>query len=293
MDNNKELEAYLQQMKAMGMDDNMLEIYRQQFIQSMQMVGQMQQNTAFTQTGAEEQVNALFNAMGIQGGITMAEETDLTLPQQWAVACGADLAYLNDYPLNTLGTEEDKNTIRMQLSEWWDIDGKDELSDTIDYLEKGGHRERFAVVNKALRMSSAAEAKKFLKEKTDDYEASMNWYCNMRAAYEQFTADGLLTADPDFPDTIAWDYVRIINLCRNGFDAGYFTKKEALDIAGKAARVIQPRYRSWRELSISYQFGRYVWGGDDQYDILKEEMDDLLSDPESPWVKLDWNMKLQ
>ncbi len=293
MENNKELEAYLQQLKAMGMNDTMIEMYRQQYIQSMDMVNQMQQNMNFGQANAEDQMNAFMGAMGIQDGITMSEKTNLTLPQQWAIACGADLAYLNDHPLNTLGTDEDKNDIRTQLSEWWDVDGKDELLDTIAYLENGGHRERFFIVNNALQMKSTAEAKKFLNENIEDYDTAMEWFHNMRNAYEQFTADGLLPANPDFPNMMAWDFVRIINLCRNGFDAKYLTEKEALEIIMKTARTIQPCFNSWKELSVSYQFGRYVWGGDDQYEILKDEMNDLLTDPKSPWVVLDWNMKLQ
>lgn len=289
---NQEIEAYLQQLKAMGMTDDMIAAYRQQYEESMQAVSQVQEQMAGIDTPG--QINDLLDTLGINmtNQITLAENTNLTPGQQWGVACGADLAYLSDYSLNTLETFEEKEYVRQQLSEWWDVDGGDELKEMIAYLKEQGHRRQFAHVDTALRMSSTAEAKAYLKENLEDFETAMEWFHNMRNAYEQFAEDGLLPEKPAMPNLIAWDYARIINLCRNGFDAKYMNKPEALAIIAEAAKTLQQSYSSWRELSISYQFGRYVWGGEEEYEILKEGMEDLLDAENSPWVCLDWNTKL-
>ena len=281
MINKEMIEAQLQQLRNMGMTEDLIGTYRQQIEASMQAAEQM---------GVD--IGQAYDTT-MDSSITMSETTDLTPEQQWGIACGADLALLNDHPLNTLETDVSKSMIRQQLSDWWGVDGKDELQDMFNYLAEGGHRFRFAHVDKALRMSGTAEAKKYLKDNlNEDFDTAMDWFRNMREAYEQFAEDGLLPENASLPNLIAWDYVRVINLCRNGFDAKYISKKEALEQIMITARKLQKEYSSWKELSVCYQFGRYVWGGDDQYEMLKEGMEELLSDENSPWINLDWNMKL-
>ena len=281
MINKEMIEAQLQQLRDMGMTEDMISTYRQQIEASMQAAEQMGVN-----------IGEAYDT-DLDSSITMAETTDLTPEQQWGVACGADLAVLNDHPLNTLETGSSKSMMRSQLSDWWGVDGRDELLAMFAYLEEGGHRHRFAHVDTALRMSATAEAKKYLEDNLDDdFDTAMEWFHNMREAYEQFAEDGLLPENAPLPNLMAWDYVRIINLCRNGFDAKYIKKEEALETIMKTAKQIQKEYSSWKELSISYQFGRYIWGGDDQYDMLKEGMEDLLSDENSPWVNLNFNDEL-
>ena len=43
---------------------------------------------------------------------------------------------------------------------------------------------------------------------------------------------------------------------------------------------------------MGYQFGRAVWGGLEQYEDLKEGMEWLLTEEDSPWVTLPFTMKL-
>lgn len=288
---DNEMEAYLQQLKSMGMTDEMIALYAQQMEQSMQMAAQ------FGGDDMSGMAENMLGAMGFDGdddGITMADTTDLTPEQQWGIACGADLALLNDHPLNTLETGDERRDARTLLSEWWGVDGRDELLETIASLQEDGAHTEFQHVDAALRMGSTTEAKKYLQENCDDFDQAMEWFHNMREAYEQFAEDGLLPAGAPMPNLISWDYARVVNLCRNGFDAKYLDREEALDTIMKMAKAIQQSYASWRDLSISYQLGRYVWGGgeDGQYEALQEGMEELLSAENSPWVNLDWNMKL-
>lgn len=285
--NDQEMEAYLNQMRAMGMDEDMIAAYRQQYEQSMKLVSQIHHLTL-----DELGISVKAMSMELADAIPLAEDTDLTVAQQWGIACGADLAFMNDDLLNTLGNSDNKEDAQRILSEWWGVDARDELIETFSYLKASGHRLRFTIVDTALRMTDTAEAKAYLQEHVDDFETAVDWFRNMRNAYEQFTEDGFLQECAALPNLLAWDYVRIINLCRNGIDAGYLNRPEALAIVMNVAKTLQENYSSWKDLSLCYQFGRYVWGGSDQYEILKSGMEKLLTDENSPWVKLDWHMKL-
>ena len=212
------------------------------------------------------------------------------------MACGANLAYANGQYLNELSTGLDKRTCRDLLSEWWDIDSKEELADMISWLRDEGHRFQFDTIWQAISTVSMKESKQFLKDYVasgaQDEEVVLQRLRNMRDALEAFKEDGLLAGDNTVPDMLIWDYARLINLCRAGFDAGYMEKENALQQITAAAAEIAGHYPSWKELSVAYIFARYVWGGDNngEYQEFKEGMQVLLADEASPWVTLPWSL---
>ena len=305
MNMNDAIESALQQMRAAGMDENTIELYRQQ----MQMAQEMnqfaapeftsfaKQSTEFAEQFQDPDFQTELASSFLEGDdedeVVMKENTTLTPAQQWGIACGADLAFLNGYPLNTLEEDVDQEMMQSQLSEWWGIESKDDLIEMLDSLGEGRHCIDFAILDKAFRMDEDEGAKFLAEHFTDDedMEVAIDRINNLAEAYEQFKADGLWKKSTP-PNFIAWDLVRRINVCRNGFDAGFITEKEALKIIVDTAKRLQKEFKSWRELSIAYQFGRYIWGGDDQYEWLKDGMETLLTHEESPWVNLDWNTAL-
>jgi hypothetical protein len=112
----------------------------------------------------------------------------------------------------------------------------------------------------------------------------------MRDALELFQEQKLIA--PDFqPEMLIWDFAMVINLSRGGVDAGYITKEEALEIIDRCIDPVRKMYSSWKQLSVSYQFARYVWSDLEEEDCkeMMENMEILLTDPESPWVKMKWD----
>lgn len=295
----EQLDAYLKQLKAMGLTDDMIAVYKQQFAASMDAASQWNQNVAqFAQN--MQQFNSMFSDAGTgdedddavaAGGITLSDKTTLTPKEQWAVACGADLCMLNDQFLNDLPTGLGKKNCRQLLSEWWDIDGREEMLETIERLQKRGHREQFAIIAQAYTILDAKEGKRYLREDLKgvmDEETAVARLRNLRDGLEQFVADGLIGSEKKVPDMMVWDFARIINISRAAFDAGYLTREESLAAITDAAAKIRKVYGSWKEMSVAYQFARYVWSGDDTYKLMKANMEVLLSDPKSPWVTLKW-----
>jgi len=302
MNLNNAIESAIQQMRASGLDENTIESYRQQMLMAQQaaqytapkFTSYAQPSVDFAdeiQKGTQQEMLDAF--LGDEEEVIINKNTTLTPTQQWGIACGADLTFLNGYPLNTLEEDVDREMMQEQLSEWWGIENKTDFTEMLDSLAKRRHSRVFELFDKVFKMDTdkGAEvlAENFHDE--DEMEVAIEHLDNLAEAYEQFNADGLWKKSTA-PNFIVWDLARLINLCRNGFDAGFINEEDALNIIVDSAKRLQKEYKSWRELSIAYQFGRYIWGGNDQYEWLKEGMETLLTHEDSPWVNLDWNMPL-
>jgi hypothetical protein len=93
---------------------------------------------------------------------------------------------------------------------------------------------------------------------------------------------------------LGWDLIRFIFLCRWGYAAGYLTQQEAWDTMIPAARALRHSFTSWRELGENYTIGRQFWDPDEHVTsgyFLRKAFDRLLSDPESPWNRVPWDVE--
>jgi tetratricopeptide (TPR) repeat protein len=299
MSQQNPIEQYLQSLRAMGMNEEAIAMYRQQMEQSINLTNQWA-----SQFGQQiDPMNAMNQAFGSLGAFGNDDEqpkmslnpgSTLTTRQQWAIACGADLAMLNGQFLNDVTTGSSKMECRQLLSQWWDIDSKEELLEMIEWLFTEGHRIQYDLIWQAMNSISMKETKEFLREHVanneEEAELALHRLRNMRDALERFQEQKLIA--PDFqPEMLIWDYARVINLSRGGVDAGYISKEEALEIIDRCIEPIRKMYSSWKQLSVSYQFARYVWSDLEEEDCkeMMENMEILLTDPESPWVKMKWD----
>lgn len=295
--NQNAIEQYLQSLKAMGLNDEAIAMYRQQMEQSIQASNQWA--SQLNQFGQNiQQFNAMFtgdnsddNVPADAQGLLLNPDSTLTPEEQWAIACGADLGLLNGQYLNDLTTGFTKQECRELLSEWWDIDSKEEVLDTIDWLFREGHRIQYDIIWQAMNAISIKESKAFLREHVAtnqlEEETALQRLRNMRDALELFREHELIGEDTQ-PEMLIWDYARIINLSRGSFDAGYLSREEALGIIMRCVEPIRKMYSSWEQLSVSYQFARCVWNGIDEdiFEDMMAGMQVLLTDPNSPWVKI-------
>ncbi|RBL92433.1 DUF1266 domain-containing protein [Chitinophaga flava] len=294
MNSQQYMQMYWQQLKNMGLNNDALEMYRQQMEQAMN--GSLnpfnenlkQFNQFFTGDDADEE--ALCRE---PEAVRLNPASLLTSEQQWAVACGADLAFLNGQYLNDISTGITRHECRQLLSEWWDIDSTEELTEMFDWLRDSGHRIEYDIILQALNSVSMKESKAFLREYiiANELEEAvvMERLRNTRDALELFRKKQLIY-DKLQPDMLIWDFARIINLARAGFDAGYISYEQALQEIMECVPAIKRTYSSWKHLSLSYQFARCVWNGveEDSFQALQNNMDYLLQATDSPWVLLPW-----
>jgi tetratricopeptide (TPR) repeat protein len=299
MSQQNPIEQYLQSLRAMGMNEEAIAMYRQQMEQSINITNQWA--SQFGQNiDPMNAMNQAFGSLGAFGNddeqpkLSLNPESTLNTRQQWAIACGADLAMLNGQFLNDVTTGSSKTECRQLLSQWWDIDSKEELLEMIEWLFTEGHRIQYDLIWQAMNSISMKETKEFLREHVatneEEAELALHRLRNMRDALELFQEQKLIA--PDFqPEMLIWDFARVINLSRGGVDAGYITKEEALEIIDRCIDPVRKMYSSWKQLSVSYQFARYVWSDLEEEDCkeMMENMEILLTDPESPWVKMKWD----
>jgi hypothetical protein len=127
----------------------------------------------------------------------------------------------------------DADSSETKLSSWWDLHNKQQVLDKIDLLFSEGHRVDFQ------NDGNSKNIIKQLAQIAKDYKT-------------------------DAPKEIAaWDYCRIIGLCRWCIDVDYFSEKEAEVIMTKAAKFIQKKYSSWEEMGMAYLLGRAWWAGEE------------------------------
>ncbi|MBC9930549.1 DUF1266 domain-containing protein [Chitinophaga qingshengii] len=296
MNSQQYMELYWQQLKNLGLSNEAINLYRQQMEQSVNTTDPLhmftenmkQFNQFFTGDDADEE------ALCREPGTVLLNKTSLlTQEQQWAVACGADLAFLNGQYLNDITTGISKQECRQLLSEWWDIDSQEELLDMFTWLRESGHRIDYDIILQAINSVSMKESKAFLREyiAANELEEAvvMERLRNTRDALELFRSKQLIH-DKLQPDMLIWDFARIINLARAGYDAGYISYEAAVEEITRCIPIIRRTYSSWKHLSLSYQFARCVWSGveEDSFQTLQNNMNHLLQAPDSPWVTLPW-----
>jgi hypothetical protein len=196
----------------------------------------------------------------------------------WAIAAGANLARRNSDNLEYLdsGVEDP----RQLLSKWWGVNSAEDFQQTLSWLEQEGHRKRFRALYQQLSRLSASEASQFIGQlPTDSQKSAQFVWENMR----QF-AKG---------DLIAWDFARLINVCRFGYAAGYISEDTAWTKLLSAAQQIQASYGSWQEMSDNYDWGWRFWqNGAPLNNFSLEASNWLKTSPDSPWQKLAWNTVL-
>ena len=112
MDQQNPIEQYLQQLRAMGLTEEAVEMYRKQMEQSIQMANNWAGQ--FLQEQGNEDPE-------LPSEILLNKDSQLDKEQQWAVACGADVAFTNGQYLNDLTTGLGKQVCRQLLSDWWDM----------------------------------------------------------------------------------------------------------------------------------------------------------------------------
>lgn len=230
----------------------------------------------------------------VKDNIILNPESTLSNKEQWAIACGADIAFANEHYLNDLTTGITKHEWIKLLAHFWEIGSKSQALDTINWLFNEGHRMQFDIYWQAMNIISDEETIEFLwknlvKDKNEEISALHRLRC-LRQGLDVFKYFNLFDSDV-IPSMLIWDYGKIINLTRGCYDAEYFSREEALDYIMRCAEPIRKTYNSWRQLSISYQFARYFWRGIDEeiFKKLLAGMHLLLTQSNSPWVKLKWD----
>lgn len=300
--NNPEyIELMKKQWAAMGIDPNQMLTYINNAMDMQKNMQESIQNSLGNNPFLKQMMGS--NAPEGQDILNMfddspeiKEDSDLNEEEMKAVICGANLFYRNSQYINTLSTYAPPDTILEGLENSWEVNNREELFETIDWLESSGHRIYFDMIWQKLRTLPKAEWRSGIKElelqalsiKDIQPERLKAFFANIVTGYPMLLQHGCFSTMKD-PDITSWDFARAINLCRFGFDVEFLTREEALAKIKYFASKMYSIYDSWKSLSEGYLVGFAMWNGDEgNIEELLEQHDVLLTHKKSLWTKVTW-----
>jgi hypothetical protein len=206
----------------------------------------------------------------------------------WALAASAVLTERNGQRHDLLGEAEPTDAIiidtKKLMYDAWGIANRQDLFNVLRWIDEKGHRIEFEKAGSSISSFSPRQYEEFLAKTKENPEAH-NQVLIINKYYKSLGQKGLL----------GWDYSRMISLCRWGYLVGYLTESEAWVMIMEAARELQQKFGSWRELGENYLIGRQYWS----YSATKENgklylnaFNKLLSDSNSCWNRIPWNTDL-
>ncbi|MEM7660030.1 MAG: DUF1266 domain-containing protein [Bacteroidota bacterium] len=223
---------------------------------------------------------------------------DQPTPQEWALATVAMLSKVDGRAYFLLGGESPGDragkSARKRLNRKWDIREESQFGEEVEWLFEEGHRQEFQEMIRRVGQFQEAELTQYLSEieagkyglntesaKTDERH---------RVEMARQNQNGIR-----YVSFMAWDYLRCIQLIREGFLAGYIEEEEAWNRIFSAAQVLQSRYDSWEEMSRSFLMAREFWSKtemDRDGNVYRRALAQLLDDEKSPWQQIPWELAL-
>lgn len=196
----------------------------------------------------------------------------------WGLAAGGLLTKLNNESFDQLASRLGRDGSRHCLREWWDVDHFLDLKRTFEWLWSEGHsRSCIKLCDAFFPPGEPTE--------TTSYEITSELYGFMEAHLDQLRTSRL----------VAWDMSRLINVARWGYTANYIRGAEAWAWIQRSARRLQESFCSWKAVGqdfiLGYQFWWYSIAASYDMDLISPYKW-MISDSQSPWVKLAWNTPL-
>jgi hypothetical protein len=207
-------------------------------------------------------------------------------PRAWALATTAIIFEVNkqrhDLLSGVVVTPEDRKNEQQTLSKWWNVHNRDELLETLRWLQFEGHRAAFDSLGRQVDAMSEAQ---FLAARAELLPAAGEKLDHVRKSYRALGEKGIL----------AWDLVRYIALCRWGYAAGYLPVMDAWNRIMPAALRLQKTFSSWQDMQNDYLIGRDFWSTEQTQENgarFRAAYERLIQDPNGPWNVNPWTMDL-
>ncbi|GAA3760103.1 hypothetical protein GCM10022205_54930 [Spinactinospora alkalitolerans] len=234
-------------------------------------------------------------------------------PMAHAFACGAQMAVTNEAPWNTIarscsccGPVEKREMLR----ESWGVTDLASWRGQLEALLGDDSSDRTATLVLGLRRQAAQWYGSAVDATT--WRGAVEQWCRQnrqgdgvyqrllsRAGavldYERrFVADGLLPPGGFVTHMIAYDFGRAVNMARWGVHAEFADPRTAEWYVLRAGEQARRHYASWADLSAGYALGRVLRFDDGEfgpyYTGPLAAHHALMSDPQSPWRNIPWNL---
>lgn len=222
------------------------------------------------------------NGINIYNSIT---ERHTSYQQEWALAISAILKKINNNYFDVLGgipfpNERYISSCESGMHGGWSIYDRENALDAIAYLRDEGQRAEFNYYAGIINELTDIEFEELLNNNALDKKLVRKLQF-VKEHYQSLGDKSLL----------GWDYCRLMEVAEKSFTLGYITAEEAWAEIIPAAQVVQKTFSSWEDLGNNYMLGRLYWSGETDPKRV-EAMQWLLSDPQSPWMNLEWDTYL-
>jgi hypothetical protein len=169
------------------------------------------------------------------------------------------------------------------LEEWWSIYNKNDLLNTLKWLEEEGHSAQFE------------DLAEIFEENPEITDAELEGLCE---EYEDLCFNKVDCVRKHYPLVgesfiKAWDYGRYVFLCRDGYTCQYLTREETLQLIEAIGRRVRVEFHSWQDFGENYCIGRRFWASDDPDEELEmyhqaHEAFEALLEEDGAWTKVLW-----
>lgn len=243
-------------------------------------------------------------------------EPNIAKNEEWFVALGSILSSYNGDYINTFDTRYSLESLSEGLSSMWGITDKTSFDKVANWLINEGQRTKYlprlVLVKKFV--TEVNNVNGFLKAlfkilprlsmiyyqiktKTDfrqnikeldmdqlDEEEKNGTFANMLTTglycstiYKQHMKDYL-----DIQNLLAWDSVRLVNICRWAMLVGYISREESIRYMNQIKSQIQMTYCGWDEVATAYAVAGILWSpSEERADALAVSIGKLLNDKRS------------
>ncbi len=181
------------------------------------------------------------------------EPADPERKRRFEILLTGILSTLNDHRLDGLDVEprdEDSlDLIRSLLSNYWGVEDRESLIDTLRYLIASGHSMDYA--NNLEVIANGGSAQDLHGEDMDDDDIAVS---DSRFAFTEAYA---VRYGPMM--LRGWDLGRAANVTRWRYFVGFITEDEAWDVLDQIADGCIDAFESWTSFAQSYIFGSMFW----------------------------------
>ncbi|EKE73746.1 DUF1266 domain-containing protein [Gallaecimonas xiamenensis] len=212
--------------------------------------------------------------------------TDLNLARQWLMLLAEPMAIGNNAPTMEmpLGAWDDQKSVegwRHALNRDWEINSRDSLYETLDWLRDRGHHERYMAVYHNLMHFSEDGFRQLYPDAADQIRETL--VMRNRNALKSVGVK-------------AWDLVRLVMIVRQGCYTGLISEQEGWDYLFELGPRIQAEFTGWQQYALSYVVGRHLWRdapvSESNCNNLFKPLFPVLANPDSGWNTVRWHTPL-
>lgn len=227
-----------------------------------------------------------------------AEESVEISPQSRALATAALLAQVKGLDLHTLGGAvpgpRTQKLAQKRLRAAWQIEDAEDMEESLEWLMESGHRKEFHQQIGIIQHWNEEETNTYLAE------VSAGKYGLDSPEEQDEERHRILMAQQNIhglrgTSFMAWDYLRAIDLCREGFLAGYMESEAVWSQIYSLAQVLQSRYESWEQMGRAFLVGHEYWSvvqHQTEGPAYQRALALLLNNPDSYWNQIPWESSL-